>query len=135
MTEKKYPITTVGALILNEKNEFLLVKTYKWKGKYGVPGGKIDLGETAENALYREIKEETNLNINNVSFVVMQDSVFSEEFHQPKHFIFLNYKCFTNNANEIILNDEAHEYIWVNKEKALELDLNIPTRKLIEIAI
>ncbi|TAE70608.1 MAG: NUDIX domain-containing protein [Bacteroidetes bacterium] len=133
MTEKKYPITTVGALIFNEKNEFLLVKTYKWKGKYGVPGGKIDMGETAEYALHREIKEETNLSVENVKFIVMQDCIFSEEFHTPKHFIFLNYSCVTKNPEEIILNDEAHEYIWVNKQEAAKMDLNLPTKKLIEM--
>ncbi len=133
MTEKKYPITTVGALIFNEKKEFLLVKTYKWKGKYGIPGGKIDMGETSIDALYREIKEETNLSIENATLILVQDCIFSEEFHTPKHFIFLNYSCFTHNPADIILNDEAHEYIWVDKETANQMDLNTPTKKLIEM--
>ena len=39
---KKTPIPTVGALIYNSKNEVLMIKTDKWSGKWGIPGGKIE---------------------------------------------------------------------------------------------
>ncbi|WP_434753060.1 NUDIX domain-containing protein [Paenibacillus amylolyticus] len=55
----------VGAVILNERNEVLLV----WRNRapeqhtWSIPGGKVDAYETLETAVIREIKEEVNLNI------------------------------------------------------------------------
>ena len=133
MSTQAYPIPTVGATIFNTNNQLLLIKTHKWHHKYGLPGGKIDVGETSEQALIREIKEETNLDIGEIEFILAQDVVFSEEFYKPKHFIFLNYRCKTNNLpEEVILNEEAQSYAWVSPEEALTMDLNTPTRLLIE---
>ena len=125
------PLITVGALIFNQNREILLVKTHKWKDKFGLPGGKIDLGETAERALIREIKEETNLDIQNIEFVLWQEVIFSEEFYKPQHFIFFNYTCDTLDETQIMLNDEAQSYVWLGLGEALSLDLNEATRKLI----
>lgn len=128
-----YPLVTVGAAIFNPKNQVLLIKTHKWKDKYGLPGGKIEVGEKSEEALKREIKEETDLDIDNIQFVLYQDVVFSEEFYKPKHFIFLNYSCRTQNRPEsVVLNEEAEEFIWVALEQALEMDLNQPTYELLK---
>ncbi|HAS44210.1 MAG TPA: ADP-ribose pyrophosphatase [Microscillaceae bacterium] len=136
MSTQAYPIPTVGATIFNPNHQLLLIKTHKWHHKYGLPGGKIDVGETSEQALVREIKEETNLDIFDIEFILAQDVVFSEEFYKPKHFIFLNYRCKTTNSpEEVILNEEAQSYVWVLPEEALKMDLNTPTRLLIEEVI
>lgn len=133
MSKQVYPIVTVGATIFNQDNKMLLVKTHKWNHKYGLPGGKIEVGEESKNALVREIKEETNIDIFNVEFVLAQDVIFSEEFHKPKHFIFLNYRCQTQNKpDEVVLNEEAQNYVWVSITEALAMDLNNPTKLLIE---
>ena len=50
---------TVGGLIFDRAGKFLLVRTHKWSNLWGIPGGKIKWGETSEDALRREIKEET----------------------------------------------------------------------------
>lgn len=53
---QKYPEPIVGALIFNNKDEIFLMKSHKWEGKYVIPGGHIELGETIEEALKREVK-------------------------------------------------------------------------------
>ena len=97
---QKYPLVTVGAAIFNTQDEVLLVKTHKWHHKYGLPGGKVELGEPAEQALIREIKEETNLHITDIQFVLHQEVIYSDEFYKPAHFIFLNYRCQTSRSEE-----------------------------------
>ena len=87
------PLATVGALIFNAHNEALMICTHKWSGKWGIPGGKIKRGETAEAALRREILEETNLKIKDIEFVLVQDCISSKEFYRDAHFVLLNYVC------------------------------------------
>ncbi len=123
---------TVGGLLVNQLDEVLLVKTRKWNNKYGTPGGKIDYGETMEQAYYREVREETGLEIDNAQWVVAQDSIDSQEFCQPKHFILINYLTRVSGRPALCNNYEAHEIGWYPIEQALTLDLNQPTRKLIE---
>jgi phosphoglycolate phosphatase-like HAD superfamily hydrolase/ADP-ribose pyrophosphatase YjhB (NUDIX family) len=129
---RKQPIVTVGALILNSHNELLLVRTRKWSDLWGIPGGKVRYGEPAAAALRREIKEETNLEIADINFAMVQDCIHSTEFHRDAHFVLLNYVCRCRGQDGVTLNDEAQEFRWLNLGAAEALPLNQPTRKLIE---
>ena len=130
MEDQKYPETVVGALIFNQEGKIFLMTSSKWKGKYVIPGGHIELGETIEQALKREIKEETNLDIFDMQFVIHQEFVFGEEFHEKKHFIFLDYTCKTKGA-EVVLNKEGSDYIWITIDEALKLPIEPYTRTVI----
>ena len=130
MNEQKYPEPTVGALILNEENKIFLMTSPKWKGKHVMPGGHIELGETIEQALKREIKEETNLDIFDIKFITLQEFIFGEEFHEKKHFIFLDYACKTKSA-DVILNKEGSDYLWITIDEALKLPIEPYTRTII----
>ena len=125
------PTATVGGLIYNAAGQVLLVRTHKWSDLWGIPGGKIKWGEPSETALRRELKEETNLDVADVGFVMVQDCIHSREFYRDAHFILLNYTCRQVGAGAVMLNDEAREFRWVTPEQGLELPLNQPTRRLL----
>lgn len=129
--ESHPPISTVGALIYNAGGEVLMVRTHKWSNLWGIPGGKIKWGETSEDALRREIKEETDLDITDIEFVLVQDCIHSKEFYRDAHFILLNYTCRCVGKPHVQLNDEAREFRWVLIEDALKMEINQPTRKLL----
>lgn len=131
-----HPIATVGALITNRRGEVLMIRTHKWSNLWGIPGGKIKRGETCETALRREIKEETALELGDIHFVMVQDCIEPPEFERSAHFLLMNYvaRCL-NDAALVTLNDEAEDYQWLMPEAALNLDLNQPTRVLIEESI
>ncbi len=99
-----------------------------------MPGGKIDMGEAAEKALVREIKEETALGIYNVKFLTYFDSVFEEEFYKRCHMLLLNYTCRTH-ASTVVLNEEAQGFCWAKPKAALGMDINRPTKALIEFIL
>ncbi len=128
------PIATVGALIYNEAGEVLLIRTHKWSHKWAIPGGKIEHAENIEAALIREISEETGLSITNLKFILTQESINSAEFFRPAHFILINYIAKAA-STQVTLNNEAQAYQWLNPTEALCLDLNEPTRFLLEKAI
>ena len=114
--EQQYPEPTVGALIFNEKDQLLIVKTHKWHGNYTIPGGHVELGEHLEEALGREIKEETGLNLIEAKFLCFQEFVFDECFWEQKHFVFFDFLCRVE-PGEVLLNDEAEGYLWVELDQ------------------
>jgi phosphoglycolate phosphatase len=130
------PVPTVGALILNQKGEMLLIRTHKWSHRWGIPGGKIKRGETCEAALIREIAEETALKLRDIEFVMVQDCIEPPEFQRSAHFLLLNYiaTC-TEEDPQVVLNEEAQAFQWLPLAEALRMDLNIPTRILLDECI
>lgn len=130
-----HPICTVGALIFDAENRVLMIRTQKWSNLWGIPGGKIKLGEPSVQALHREIKEETNLEIERLKFVIAQDCIHSTEFYRQAHFVLLNYTCRARGHAAVKLNEEAQEFRWVTPAQALEMALNQPTRTLLETVL
>lgn len=124
------PLPAVGALV-SRGGKFLMVRTRKWSNKWGIPGGKIERGETAEDAVRREVLEETGLVLRDLRFVMMQDCIDPGEFHRTAHFLLLNYTAEAE-GDGVILNDEADEFLWVEPREAFAIDLNRPTRLLLE---
>jgi nucleoside triphosphatase len=122
-TEQKYPEPTVGALIINENNQLLIVKTHKWKGKYTIPGGHLELGETLLEALKREVYEETGLDVIDAEFLCYQEFIYDESFWEKKHFVFFDFLCHVKKGS-VQLNDEAQEYLWVDPLEALEYPID-----------
>jgi len=125
------PLATVGALIFNGAGEVLMIRTHKWSGLWGIPGGKIKWGETSENALHREILEETGLKVSGIQFVLVQDCIHSKEFYRDAHFVLLNYTCRCAGKPKVILNEEGREFRWLAPAAAKKLPLNTPTKILL----
>ncbi|MBS3766878.1 MAG: NUDIX domain-containing protein [Candidatus Cloacimonetes bacterium] len=126
-----YPEPTVGAVILNNQNEILLVKSHKWDDNYVIPGGHIELGEKIEDALRREVKEETGLEIYDIKFLGLQQCIFDKDFEKKKHFIFIDFVC-KSNDDKVVLNEEHEDYIWIKIDEIDDLPMENFTGKLLK---
>jgi len=126
-----YPEATVGALVVNPRGEVLIVRSSKWGEKFTVPGGHVELGERAEEAIKREVKEETGLDVEPVSLLLVQEAIYPENYIKHEHFIFMDYICMTKTSEVKLDGRELQGYLWVNPTNALELDLEEYTRRFV----
>ena len=71
------PLVAVGAVIWNEKGEIVLIQRAKepHKGQWSIPGGRVEWGETLHEAIVREIREETGLEVRIAGFIEAVDSI------------------------------------------------------------
>ncbi len=134
MLKNEYPLVTVGALIVAHDGQILLVHSPKWTVDYTIPGGKVELGETREQAIVREVFEETGLYVNDVQFAIVQESLFSSEYIKSNHFVmndFIVHLSPRSSKENVVLNEEGDHYLWIDPKEALALNLNKETYSLI----
>ena len=134
LTPPPRPLCTVGALVVNPQAEVLIVRTTKWCGTWGVPGGKLDWGESLEEALLREFREEVALDLEQVRFALLQEAILDPQFHVPAHFVLVNYYAFSA-SSLVVPNEEIVEWAWVPPEQALTFPLNHFTERLVSDCI
>jgi nucleoside triphosphatase len=128
------PLCTVGALVVNPNAEVLIVRTTKWRGTWGVPGGKLDWGESLQEALLREFREEVALDLQQVRFALLQEAILDSQFHVPAHFVLVNYYAFSA-STQVVPNEEIVEWVWLPPEQALGFPLNNFTERLVSDCI
>ena len=92
-TYPTYPIPAVGALILNAEHILLVQRGQApAKGKWTLPGGVVELGESPEDALIREIKEECHLDITIQGIVkVINKIIRDDQENIMYHYVILDY--------------------------------------------
>ncbi len=124
MTEE-YAVPATGALILNEDDEIFLMKSPKWENQWLVPGGKVEKGDSMQETVRKEVKEETGLEVEDVELLNVKDGGNPDDFSRNTHFIFLNFTCRAENQEVELDQREAVDHTWIDPEEALKSDLDI----------
>jgi len=106
---------SVGAIIRNEKDEvlFTIRKHDPAAGMLDLPGGFVDPGETAEEAIKREIFEELNLKINKIDFVgtFTNKYLYAAIEYQTLDIVF---NCSVESFQELQVADDVSGYIFMD---------------------
>ncbi len=112
----------VGAVIYDNSGNIFLMTSPKWK-KWVVPGGRIEEGESEEDALHREIQEELGIKITDLVRVGEKIKKPGKDFIDPElTFYFIDYFA---RALQIGIdpNNEITTWGWFTIEEALQLPL------------
>ena len=115
-------LVSVAALVTNEEGKILLVNS-PWRG-WEYPGGLIEPGETFEQALHREIREEAGVEVEITGFVGICKNV-------EKDIVNIDFTC-RYVSGELTTSDESTEVIWATPEEAFKLITFPLTKKRLE---
>ena len=120
----KRPVVGVGAVIL-DGDRILLEKRKNMpsKGKWSIPGGLVELGERIEEAIIREVKEETGLEVYEPRLLDVVDYVsFGERGAVMYHYVIVDYLVAVKSGKPKAASD-AEALKWVPFNEVEEYDL------------
>ena len=104
-------LVSVAAMVTNDDGEILLVKS-PWRG-WEYPGGLIEPGETFQEALHREIREEAGVEVEITGFVGICKNL-------ERNIVNIDFTA-RYVSGQLTPSEESTEVIWVTPEKAMEL--------------
>ena len=119
----------VGAVVINKKNELLVIKERVSTLGYKLPGGHIDNGEMISTALVREVKEETGIEVEFESILSL-GHFFPHQFHKSNLYVV----CLANAKTFEINIEDTHEIVdakWMDVNEYINDDNVLPYSKAI----
>lgn len=126
---KPYGLTVRG-IIKNDADEILIVKRHPKSRTdpkmWELPGGKVEKGEFFADALVREIKEETNLDVNIGDFA---EAIQNDYMHKRTVQLMM---YLTDIKGEVKISDEHTDWMWASIEKIKELEISTSLKKVLE---
>jgi len=130
----------VGAVIEDEAGRILLVKHVPerggfWQGKWICPGGRLDFGETIEEGIKREVREETQLEIDLIKPLPPFDRIVGSNDEVSLHVIYIDYRARVT-GGKLKPGSDVGEAIWIEKKRIPQIweELHEDTQKLLRIA-
>lgn len=124
----------VVALIENEKGEILVATRAKEPAKdtFDLPGGFVDMHENAEEALRREVNEETGLFINSIQYLFSIPNIYVYSGFEV-HTLDLFFRCKADDFSRLEAKDDVAELTFIARERLNPADFGlISIRKGIE---
>ena len=129
----RHPLVGVGALIY-EGDRILMAQRGKppLKGLWSLPGGLVETGESLENAVRREVLEETGLAVRPLGVLeiferIMRDAAGAAEYH----YVLIDYVCAVS-GGELRAGDDACKVEWVRRRDLKKLAITEGTLAVIE---
>ena len=129
----KRPVLGVGALIFH-RNKILLVERGKepLKGYWSLPGGALETGETLEQGVIREVREETGLEVKPLRVLEIFERIMRDPQGAPEyHYVLIDYVCRVTGGS-LRAADDASRAAWVAQDRLSAYRITAGTLTVIE---
>jgi mutator protein MutT len=123
----------VGAVIVDEGKVLLVKRKYEpLKGQWSLPGGMVEIGETLEAALAREMLEETALRVDVGPVIEVFDRIMRDEERRVRyHFVLIDYLCWPAGGS-LQAGSDVEEAVWADPAMLGEYALTEKAMSVIE---
>lgn len=130
------PILGVGAVILHRGKVLLARRAHApMRGKWTLPGGAVELGETSREAIIREVREETGLSVSPVALVEIVDRIDRRANRIRFHYVIADFLCLVESGTPRASSDaRAIEWLGPAQWRAGALNLDAVTLRVMEKA-
>jgi mutator protein MutT len=110
------PLVGVGAVIVDEDERVLLIKrgSEPLKGHWSLPGGLLELGESLQHGVIREVREETGLQVEVLELVELLDRIHHSLDRIQYHYVIADYLCRVV-SGELRAASDAEAVRWVER--------------------
>ena len=124
------PVVGVGAVLI-EDGRVLLIRRGKQplRGRWSLPGGTVEAGETLEQALEREMREETSLDVRVGPLITAFDRIERRDGQLVYHHVIVDFLC-ERVSGEARAGSDAHAVTWAAPEELPRYEL---TQKALEV--
>ena len=130
MDKKRTYGLTMRGIIKNENDEILILKRHPKSRTdpemWELPGGKVEKGEFFDDALVREIKEETDLDVEVGDFAEAVQNDYSHN-RTVQLIMYLD-----NVRGDVKISDEHTDWMWADLEKIKTLRISTSLKKVLE---
>jgi len=119
------PIVGVGAVVLDDAGRVVLIRRRfePLAGRWSLPGGTLELGETLEAGVAREILEETSLTIAVGPVIEVFDRIMLDETQRVRyHFVLVDYLCRII-GGELQARSDVDDAVFVNPDEMAQYEL------------
>lgn len=130
------PIVGVGAVIVEAGRVLLVKRRYEpLAGRWSIPGGTLELGETLEDGVAREMREETGLQIAVGPVIEVFDRImFDAERRVRYHFVLVDYLCWPI-GGDLQAGSDVDEAVLVDPQELDAYDLTVKAQAVIARAL
>lgn len=115
------PIVGIGAVVIDDTKVLLVRRGHEpLKGEWSLPGGALELGETLQQGVVREVLEETGLIVVPAGIVEVLDRITREESSGQirYHYVLVDFVCHVA-GGDLVEGSDADEVRWVGREELL----------------
>ena len=141
----EHPLVGVGGVIV-ENGRTLLIRrgSAPARGEWSIPGGLLEVGETIEQGVVRELAEETGLDVRVVGLIEVLERIFpappksdgtpGDPSKPQYHFVILDYLCELRGGTLAAASD-ALEFAWAREEELASFNVTVAVNRVVRKAL
>lgn len=128
------PVVGVGGVAVHEGRVALIRRSNPpLEGRWSVPGGRVELGEGLEQALVREMLEETGLEVRPIELLTVFDRIVRRDERVLYHYVIVDYLCELVQGS-LQAGSDAAAAAWVAEDELERYDLPSPALDVVRTA-
>ena len=130
------PIVGVGAVIVKDGKVLLVKRRYEpLAGQWSLPGGTLELGETLQEGVAREMREETGLEVEVGPVIEVFDRIMTDDARRVRyHFVLVDYLCWPV-SGALQASSDVDDAVFVDPGALEPFDLTPKAQSVIERAL